>query len=145
LFFFYLEPTINKLGPDAEKFVDELINRRKLPMYFIAASTLTAVAGIVLYWRDFGRIETSSSFALALGLGGLAALVAWLGGNLLIPRTLDKISGIVTEMKAAGGPPSDALMARLHANQERLRLIGAIDLVLLAFAVVAMASARYLG
>ena len=145
LFFFYLEPTINKLGPDAEKFVDELINRRKLPMYFIAASTLTAVAGIVLYWRDFGRIETSSSFALALGLGGLAALVAWLGGNLLIPRTLDKISGIVTEMKAAGGPPSDALMARLHANQERLRLIGAIDLVLLAFAVVAVASARYLG
>lgn len=145
LFFFYLEPTINKLGPDAEKFVDELINRRKLPMYFIAASTLTAVAGIVLYWRDFGRIETSSSFAVALGLGGLAALVAWLGGNLLIPRTLDKISGIVTEMKAAGGPPSDALMARLHANQERLRLIGAIDLVLLAFAVVAMASARYLG
>jgi hypothetical protein len=145
LFFFYLEPTMNKLGPDAEKFVDELINRRKLPIYFVTASTLTAIAGIILYWRDFGRIETSSSFAVALGIGGLAALIAWLGGNLLIPQTLGKISGIVTEMKAAGGPPSEELMGRLHANQERLRLIGAIDLVLLAFAVAAMASARYLG
>ena len=32
LFFFYLEPAINKLGPDAEKFVDELVNRRKVPI-----------------------------------------------------------------------------------------------------------------
>lgn len=29
LFFFYLEPTINKLGPDAEKFTDEMVNRRR--------------------------------------------------------------------------------------------------------------------
>lgn len=25
LFFFYLEPAINRLGPDAEKFVDEVV------------------------------------------------------------------------------------------------------------------------
>ena len=48
-------------------------------------------------------------------------------------------------MKAAGGPPSGEVMTRMHAVQERLRLIGAIDRVLLASAVVAMASARYLG
>lgn len=143
LFFFYLEPTINKLGPDAEKFVDELVNRRKVPIYFVTVSTLTVLAGVILYWRDFGAIDTSPR-GLALGLGGLAALVAWLGGNLLIPRTLGQLTAIAAEIRAAGGPPSGELAERMHATQERLRLIGMIDIVLLVFAVVAMASARYL-
>ena len=144
LFFFYLEPTMNKLGPDAEKFVDEMINRRKAPIYFVATSTLAVLAGVALYWRDFGGISTSP-FGLALGLGGVAGLIAWLGGNLLIPRTLGKLGAIAGEMKAAGGPPSEELMARMHATQQRLRLVGAVDIVLLALSVAAMASARYLG
>ena len=144
LFFFYLEPTMNKLGPDAEKFVDEMINRRKAPIYFLATSTLAVLAGVVLYWRDFGGISTST-FGLALGLGGLTGLIAWLGGNLLIPRTLAKLGAIAGEMKAAGGPPSEELMARMHATQQRLRQIGAVDIALLALSVAAMASARYLG
>ena len=44
----------------------------------------------------------------------------------------------------AAGPPSGELVSRMHATQERLRLIGLIDIVLLLFAVTAMASARYL-
>lgn len=143
LFFFYLEPAINKLGPDAEKFVDEVVNRRKLPIYFVAISTLTVLAGVILYWRDFGGINTSP-FGLALGLGGLATLLAWLGGNLLIPRTLGQLMSIGGEIRAAGGPPSPELASRMHATQQRLRLIGMIDIVLLLFAVIAMASARYL-
>lgn len=31
LFFFYLEPAINKLGPDGEKFVDEVVSRATAP------------------------------------------------------------------------------------------------------------------
>lgn len=143
LFFFYLEPVINKLGPDAEKFVDEMVNRRKVPIYFVTVSTLTVLAGVILYWRDYGGIDTSPS-GLALGLGGLAALIAWLGGNLLIPRTLGQLTAVVAEIRAAGGPPSGELAGRMHATQERLRLIGMIDIVLLVFAVVTMASARYL-
>lgn len=47
--FFYIEPTVNKLGPDAEKFVDELVNRRRVPIYFITVSTLTVLFGLILY------------------------------------------------------------------------------------------------
>jgi uncharacterized membrane protein len=144
LFFFYIEPTINKLGPDAEKFVDEVVNRRKLPLYFMIASTLTVLAGVILYWRLFAGISMSP-FGLALGLGGLAAIIAWLGGNLLIPRSLAEIGRLAGEMKAAGGPPSAELLGQMHATQERLRMIGMIDLILIGFAVVAMAGARYLG
>lgn len=147
LFFFYIEPTLNALGAGAEKFIDELMNRRKVPIYFMTASTLVVLTGAILYWRDSNGLQSSwvtSPSGLAFGLGGLAALIAWAGGNLLIPRTLGQLGAVTAEMKAAGGPPSDELIGRLHAVQERLRTIGLIDLVLLAIAVVAMAAARYL-
>ena len=140
LFFFYLEPAINKLGPDAEKFVDEVINRRKAPIYFVTISTLTVVAGVILYLRDFGATIATSPYGLALGLGGLAALIAWLGGNLLIPRTLMQLMAVGAEMKTSAGPPPPELMSRMQAIQERLRLIGLVDIVLLLFAVAAMAA-----
>lgn len=144
LFFFYLEPAMNRLGPDAEKFADEVVNRRKVPIYFVTFSTLTVLAGGILYWRDFGTLLDTSPFGLALGLGGLAALLAWLGGNLLIPRTLAQLMAVGTEMKASAGPPPADLVARMQSIQERLRLIGLVDIALLLFAVAAMASARYL-
>lgn len=147
LFFFYIEPTLNALGADAEKFMDELVKRRKVPLYFMTASTLVVLSGGILYWRDSNGLQSSwvtSPSGLAFTVGGLAALIAWIGGNLLIPRTIAHLGAVTAEMKVGGGPPSGELMARLHAVQERLRTIGLIDLVLLAIAVVAMASARYL-
>lgn len=147
LFFFYIEPTINKLGPEAEKFVDELINRRKVPIYFVSVSTLVILSGVVLYWRDSNGLQGSwitTSTGLALTFAGVAALIAWLGGNLLIPRTLGQLTVIGAEMKAGSGPPSPELMARMHAVQERLRLIGLVDIALLTIAVVGMSVARYL-
>lgn len=147
LFFFYLEPAINKLGPDAEKFVDEVINKRKLPIYFVAASTLTVVAGVWLYWRDSNGLQMawiSSPTGIAFTTGGIAALIAWAGGNLLIPRTLMQLNAHVTQMRAAGGPPTPEMLATLQAIQHRLRRLGLADLILLGVAVLTMAVARYL-
>ena len=147
LFFFYLEPTVNKLGPDAEKFVDEVLNKRKLPIYFAVASTLAVVGGLILYVRDAGglRLWLDSTAGTVFTLGALAGIVAWIGGNALIPSTFIKIQAIAGEIQAAGGSPSAELLGRLRAGQERLRLIGAIDLVLIGIAIVCMETARYLG
>ena len=147
LFFFYLEPAINKLGPDAEKFVDEVVNKRKLPIYFVAASTLTVAAGLWLYWRDSNGLQGAwigSPTGIAFTIGGVAALIAWAGGNLLIPRTLTQLSAHVATMKAAGGPPTTEMLATLQAIQHRLRRLGLADLILLGIAVLTMAAARYL-
>lgn len=148
LFFFYLEPAINKLGPDAEKFVDEVVNRRKLPIYFATMSTLTVLGGAILYWRDSSGLDLAwitSATGLAFTVGGIAALAAWLGGNLLIPKTLGQLIAVGAQMKASDGPPSPELVGRLHAVQEKLHTIGMVDIVLLGVAVVGMAGARYLG
>ena len=146
-FFFYLEPTINKLGPDAERFVDEVINRRKAPIYFLSSSTLTVLAGVVLYLRDSGGLNAawiSSASGLAFTIGGICALIAWAGGNLLIPRKLGEIAATAGQMKAVAGPPPPDLIGRMHALQASLRTIGRYDLVLLAIAVLGMSTARYL-
>jgi uncharacterized membrane protein len=145
-FFFYVEPTINKLGPDAESFVDELL-RRKLPIYFLVASSLAVIGGVSLYIRDAGgvRLWLDSTAGTVFTIGGLSAIIAWIGGNALIPSTAIKMQGIVHEMKAAAGPPPADALDRLHAAQERLRAIGAVDLLLIAIAIVCMETARYLG
>ena len=148
LFFFYIEPTINKLGPDAEKFVDEMFNRRKLPVYFAIASTLTVVGGLILYWRDSNGLEAAwitSAPGLAFTVGGIAAIIAWLAGPLLIPPNVRRLGEIGAQIKAAGGPPPPELLTEMHATQERLRKIGLADLILIGIAVLTMAVARYLG
>jgi hypothetical protein len=148
LFFFYIEPTINSLGPDGEKVIGELVGKRKVPIYFLAASTLTVLGGLILYWRDSGGLQVSwitTSTGLAFTIGALAGIAGWAGGNLLIPRALGVVGAIGGEIKAAGGPPSDEQMSRMHAAQERLRTIGLVDLVLIGIAAVGMASARFLG
>jgi uncharacterized membrane protein len=148
LFFFYVEPTLNKLGPNAEPFVDELVNKRKLPIYFAALSTATVIGGVLMYWRDSNGLSGSwmtSPTGLAFGFGGICALIAWVMGFAVLTPAVQKVGALGSEMKAAGGPPSAELMGRMHAAQERVRTIGAIDLVLVLLAVLGMATARYLA
>lgn len=96
LLFFYIEPTINALGGDGEKVMNELIGRRKMPIYFVAVSTLAVLAGAVLYWRDSSGLQLSwisTPAGLGFTVGAVAALAAWLGGTLLIPTTIARRRG----------------------------------------------------
>jgi uncharacterized membrane protein len=143
LFFFYVEPTINKLGPDAEKFVDEVVNKRKAPVYFAVVSTLTIIGGFALYYRDAGGFQLwTTTEGIIFTVGAVAAILAWIGGNALITPGLKLVGAIGQEMKAAGGPPSAELVARMHAAQARLRSVGLWDLVLIGVAILFMESAR---
>jgi hypothetical protein len=144
LFFFYLEPTINKLGPDAEKIIDELVNKRKIPIYFVLTSTFTIIGGLGLYYHDAGGLQLwTTPTGLVFTIGGVAGFIAWIGGNILIVPAVKVVSAIGAEMNAVGGPPSAELMARMHAAQERLRAIGTADIVLIGIAVLCMSTARY--
>lgn len=148
VFSLYIEPTINALGPDAEKLTQELIQRRRLPVFFITTSTIAVLGGLILYWRDSNGLQVgwiTSPTGLAFTIGGLAAIAAWLGGGVFIRPAVERVAAVGAEMKAAGGPPPPELLARMQQATESLRRIGLIDLWLLGIAVIAMASARFLG
>jgi putative copper export protein len=146
LFFFYVEPTLNKLGPDAEKFANELINVRKVPIYFAIVSTLTVAGGVILYFGDAGGIQLwTSTTGIVFTIGAVAGILAWIGGSVLVAPAVKKIGALGQEMKAAGGPPSAELIGRMQAAQHNLRQIGLWDLILIIVAIIAMESARYVG
>jgi uncharacterized membrane protein len=147
LFFFYLEPTITKLGPDAEKFVEEVVNKRKLPQYFAIFSSLTVLGGLFLYFRQAGGIQlwtTAGTESTVFTIGGIAGIIAWAIGGALIAPGVKKVGMVGAEIKAAGGPPTAELMTKLHAAQESLRMAGTVDIVLVGIAVLCMSTARYL-
>ena len=148
LFFLFIEPTSTELGPDAEKFMQGLFVKRRVPIYFLVLSSLTVLAGLILFWIDSNGLQAAwigTSLGLALTIGGIAALVAFVAGNALIPPNVGKLAAIGAAIKAGGGPPSQAQLGELQAVQARLRTIGLVDTILLAVAVIAMVSARYLG
>ncbi|HUQ79259.1 MAG TPA: hypothetical protein VM427_10380 [Patescibacteria group bacterium] len=147
LVFRFIEPTVEELGATGQTFMNSLVEKRKLPIYFMIVSTLTVFAGLILYWRASNGLNPSwitSPTGLAFTTGGLSAVVAWILGNLGIKATIDKLTRLSTEAQAGGGPPSAELMAQIHAAVATLKRIGLIDLILLTIAVLAMESARYL-
>lgn len=146
-FFFFIEPTATKLGPTAGPFMEEVTVRRKMPIVFTAASALTVVAGILLYWRSSGGFDLdwiTSETGMTFTIGAVAAIAAFLAGFVLIKPRVERMGAIGAEVQASGGPPSQAQMAEVQGIQHELRNIGRVDLVLLTIAVVAMAIARYL-
>lgn len=147
LFFsFYIEPTMAKLGPDAEKFVNEVINVKKAPTYFAIASTLTVLGGAVLYYHDAGGFQLwTSTTGWVFTIGAVCGIIAWASGGAVLSPAIKKVGEVAGRIKAAGGPPSAELLAEMQAAQERVKRIGQIDTALIIVAVVTMATARYFG
>lgn len=50
-FFFLLEPATRALGPQAGPVMEFLVSKRKMPIVFAIASTVTVLSGAVVYWR----------------------------------------------------------------------------------------------
>jgi len=145
IFVLYIRPTLFALGPDAEKVVNELVERRRLPVYFAVTSTLTVLAGALLYWRVSGLSWTWITRPSGLGftLGAIAALIGWVVGNFVLTRAFTRLGEVGAEMKAAGGPPTPELIGRLRAAQARVTSSGFLVLALVTVAAILMATARY--
>jgi len=146
LFFFFIEPTANELGPAAGPFLQGMTVKRKLPIFLTAASGLTVLAGVLLYWQVSGGFDLNwitSSAGLTFTIGGLAAVAAFLGGLLGIKPRVERMGAIGAAVQESGGPPSAEQAAELERIQHSLRAVGRLDLGFLTVAVIAMAIARY--
>jgi hypothetical protein len=147
LFFFFIEPTVTELGPDAEKFMTGLIVKRKMPRAITIAGAITVLAGLALIWRVSGGLTGawfSTGPGIGFSIGGLAAIIAYAAGAAIIPRTLARVGALGAEMKAGGGPPSQVQIDEMGALQARLHQVGLIDAILFTVAVGLMAISRYL-
>jgi uncharacterized membrane protein len=148
LFTVFIEPAAAKLGPAAGLFMEETIDRRKVPEIVTAIAAVTVIAGWILWFRDWDRVGSfgdwlDTTFGLVLTIGGLAATAAFFAGLLGIPPNLKRLNELGAQVEAAGGTPTPEQATQLARIQGRMRTLSMLDLTLLALAVFCMATARY--
>ena len=142
----FLEPAVRDAGPDGARVMQALRKRHYLEV-MPAVAALTLVSGFVLYWRVFGRLHPgpgASGTELALGLGGLASLVAFVVGVTLLRPSAVRIGALGAELAQAPAERHAALQEEIGRLRDRMRRSGRWVAALLGIAILAMAVGRYL-
>lgn len=143
----FIFPTLLALGPAAGPVMDQLTRVRKMPRALISAGWGTIISGWVLFWHDsmgFQGPWMSSPTGMALGTGGVLAMIALGIGLAVNAPTAAKLGALGAAVQAQGGPPSPEQSAEMKRLQGRLG--GALTTVaaLLMLTTATMALARYL-
>lgn len=144
---FFLQPTVEALGAAGQPFMEHLMKRRRLGIFFPIVAALTVLGGVALYWRDSSGLQLpwiTSPTGLAYTIGGLVAILAFVGGGVLIGPGIAEQTAVGGELAAGDGVPTAAQRERLDRADRRLKLAGRIDMPLLLLAGLTMAVARYL-
>ena len=143
----FLGPTADALGKAGAPFMDHLMTRRRMGVFFPIVAALTILSGAGLYWSASGGLQAAwitSPSGLAFTVGGLAAVASFVGGLVLIGPSLAAQTAVQTELAMNDGVPTDAQRLRLEWAERRMRLANRLDLPLILLAALTMAVARYL-
>ena len=142
----FLLPTIRALGPDGGKVVQELMHRRKMPLYLIGTAIVTLVSGTILFWRfdavtqhAFSRSTPGRVFSVG---GGLAFIALILGITVNRP-TATRMAAIGATIAHSGGPPTAEQRDEMTRLQGKAGRVTQIIALLMVGAVACMAVARY--
>ena len=144
---FFLEPTMKALGPDANRFTEYLVNRRRFPVAIALSGAITILAGAYLYWIDSGglRLEwITSRTGIGFTIGAIAAIAAYVIGFIVIRPAYERLGSLIGELASQGGVPTDAQRGELEEIDARVKWANWVDAALLTAAFVTMAVARYL-
>jgi len=137
---FFLAPTAAALGQAGQPFMDHLMRRRRMGIFFPIVAALTVLSGMALYWRDSAGLQA----AWITSPTGLAFTIGGVGGFILIGPGVAEQTAVQNELARGDGVPTEAQRQRLERASRRMQLADRIDLPLLLLAGLTMAVARYL-
>ncbi len=148
LFVVLVQPSAAAIGPAAGPFMMELLGKRKLVSWLLSLAGTTVVAGLFLYWKDwhdYGGLGdfVSSRFGLALTLGAVAAVGAFLIGLFGTRPNASRLLELAARAASSEGGPPPEVAQEIPKVQARLKVLARAALALIAVAVLAMATARY--
>lgn len=149
VFFFmvFLLPSARAVGGQAAPLLVYMSKHRRLTPVIATAATLNVSAGLVLYWLASDGLKASffsTPRGLGLTVGGIAALIAYPIGVVIVRKASDRVADLGETILESGGRPTPEQGAEIDALQRRLHRWGWRLLGLLTIAVIAMASSRYL-
>ncbi|HEX9892290.1 MAG TPA: hypothetical protein VGA78_00135 [Gemmatimonadales bacterium] len=143
---FFLMPAVADAGPDGGKVMAALQRRRILEVLPLVA-LITIGSGFWLYFRmaNGDPAWARSRVGMALGVGGLAAVLALIAGlTVMRPANLKAMALAASVMKMSEGPDRAAQMVVLQGLRRRGVLAARVIALLLMVTTALMAVARYL-
>ncbi len=147
LLYFFVVPSARATRPESGRFMQHLAGASGLSVWMQIASWATVIGGIGLFAPVTGGLEPAimrTPRGIALSVGALLALGAFLEGLLLAGPLARKMAAIGSEMTASGKGPGAEQAQQLQAVQERLQRTGTRGAIMLAVAALLMSIARYL-
>jgi hypothetical protein len=145
-YLFFIKPSVKSIGTAGPKFMQNLAERRRYPLFMVSVSLLTVLAGGALYLfasGGFNPFWIKSGPGLGFSVGALAGLIAFLVGNFGIGPTSARMGIIGEQISISGGQPSPEQLGELQALERKLKRTETIDFVMLTISMLAMATARY--
>lgn len=142
----FLVPTVRETGREGGRFMQHLVQQRRLPVFLGIAVLLTVLSGLTMYARTV--VATHGAWAgtrpgITYGIGAVAAILAAVAGMGIGGSAARRMVAVGREVAEAGRPSPDQ-QAEIGRLQARMALGSRIAAGLLVVAAGAMAIARYL-
>jgi len=145
-YLFFVKPSVKAIGPAGPQFMQNLMERRKVPIFMVATSLLTAVAGGVLLWFSSGGFNLAwmrTGPGAGFTIGAVAGLVALLVGTFGIGPISGQLASIGMDITASGNEPSPRQVKVMQVLERRLGFVELVDFIMLTISMLTMATARY--
>lgn len=138
---FFIIPSVLEAGPAAGP-VMAGVARRRMPAMLAFAATIVVVSGARLYMLKLTPEWFVTKEGLALSLGGLLALGAFVMGLSIQKPAAERLGALSAQIAASGAPPTPAQTAELQALRTRLGRMAKIIAWHLLVAAFLMATHR---
>ncbi|HZQ10533.1 MAG TPA: hypothetical protein VFD70_28400 [Anaerolineae bacterium] len=137
LFVFFVEPSLEALGPDAGKFMSYMVNVRRYPIYITTAAALTLLAGWTLWFLRYRGLQTAADWTFAIG--GIFGLIAGFIGGAVVGRAAGQLTALGAEIGRGGKAPTPEQRTQMTALQTQMKSAGLWTAIFAALAVLCMA------
>lgn len=140
LFFFFLEPAAKHTALEGTRFVNQLMKQGRLALWIGVATAATTISGILLYLKDAKGFQSgwiTSTAGSQFTIGGVAGIIAFLLGSLIITPTTNRLVVLGEEIDKRG-KATRKQKEELIRLQKLMTRVGKADLILLVAALALM-------
>jgi uncharacterized membrane protein len=116
---FFIIPAVLEAGPAGGPVMAGVL-RRRFPIVMTASGALVILTGLRLYSMRLSLDWLGTTHGIALSLGALAGIGAFIIGFFVQKPTADKMGALGAKLAAKGSPPSPEEAAEMQALRTRL-------------------------
>lgn len=119
-YLFFVKPSVTAIGAAGPQFMQNLMERRKYPIFMMSTSLLTVLAGGILFWFSSGGFNAAwmaSGPGIGFTVGSVASLIAFLAGGIGVGRTSEKMAALGGQIAASGKGPTPEQVAQMETGE----------------------------